>query len=105
VAPILATETLAEAPSQHGWNMEPGRLICVRKYQGDPATVAYVVALSEPDKAKVLIHDRLGISAEYIDDLGSVSSDLMTFLGLDSGEFIRADDPERGLWKWSLPGT
>jgi hypothetical protein len=44
--------------------MEPGRLICVRKYQGDPATVAYVVALSESAPAKTVIQDRLGISPE-----------------------------------------
>jgi hypothetical protein len=38
--------------------MEPGRLICVRKYQGDPATVAHVVAVSESAHAKTVIQDR-----------------------------------------------
>ena len=82
--------------------MEPGRLICVRKYQGDPATVAYVVARSESAPAKTVIQDRLGISPEYIADMGSVSAPLMAALGLEPGEYVRADDPKRGLWKPSL---
>ena len=57
--------------------MEPGRLICVRKYLGDPASVAYVVALSESAPAKTVIQDRLGISPKYIADIGSVSTPLM----------------------------
>jgi hypothetical protein len=48
--------------------MEPGRLICVRKYQGDPAAVAYVVAVSESAPARTVIQDRLGISPEHIAD-------------------------------------
>jgi hypothetical protein len=79
--------------------MEPGRLICVRKYQGDPATVAYVVALSESAQAKTVIQDRLGISPEYIADMGRISPPLMAALGLEPGEHVRADDPKRGLWK------
>jgi hypothetical protein len=79
--------------------MEPGRLICVRKYQGDPAAVAYVVARSESAPAKTAIQDRLGISPEYIADMGSVSPPLMVALGLGPGEYVRADDPKRGLWK------
>ena len=79
--------------------MEPGRLICVRKYQGDPATVAYIVARSESAPAKTAIQDRLGISPEYIADMGSVSPPWMVALGLGPGEYGRADDPKRGLWK------
>ena len=82
--------------------MEPGRLICVRKYQGDPATVAYIAARSESAPAKTAIQDRLGISPEYITDMGSVSAPLMAALGLEPGEYVRADDPKRGLWKPSL---
>ena len=77
--------------------MEPGRLICVRKYQGDPATVAYIVARSESAPAKTAIQDRLGISPEYIADMGSVSAPLMTALGLEPGEYVRSDDPKRGF--------
>jgi hypothetical protein len=73
--------------------MEPGRLICVRKYQGDPATVAHVVAVSESAHAKTVVQDRCGISPEYIADM------LMAALGLEPGEYVRADDPRRGLWK------
>jgi hypothetical protein len=79
--------------------MEAGRLICVRKYQGDPATVAYVVALPDSAPAKTVIQDRLGISPEYIADMGSVSPPLMAAVGLAPGEYVRADDPKRGLWK------
>jgi hypothetical protein len=79
--------------------MEPGRLICVRKYQGDPAAVAYVVAVSESAPAKTVIQDRLGVSPEHIADTGSVSTPLMAALGLEPGEYVRADDPKRGLWK------
>jgi hypothetical protein len=79
--------------------MGPGRLICVRKYQGDPATVAYVVALSESGPAQAVIEDRLGVSPEYVSDIGSVSTPLMAGLGLEPGDFVRADDPKRGLWK------
>jgi len=45
--------------------MEPGRLICVRKRQGDPATVAYVVARSESAPAKTVIQDRLGMHRRH----------------------------------------
>ena len=79
--------------------MEPGRLICVRKYQGDPATFAYVVARSESAPAKTVIQDLLGIWPEYIADTGSVSPPLMAALGLAPGDYVRADDPKRGLWK------
>jgi hypothetical protein len=79
--------------------MEPGRLICVRKYQGDPSTVAYIVARSESASAKTVIQDRLGISPEYIADMGHVSTPLMAALALEPGEYVRADDPKRGLWK------
>jgi hypothetical protein len=79
--------------------MEPGRLICVRKYQGDPATVAYVVALPESAPAKTVIQDRLDIPPEYIADMGSVSPPLIAALGLEPGQYVRADDPKRGLWK------
>jgi hypothetical protein len=79
--------------------MDPGRLICVRKYQGDPATVAHVVGLSESAPAKMVIQDQLGVSPEYIVDIGSVSPSLMAALGLEPGGYVRADDPKRGLWR------
>ena len=76
---LLAQYESASLPSQGNGErqMEPGRLIWVRKYLGDPASVAYAVALSESAPAKTVIQDRLGISPEYIADIGSVSTPLM----------------------------
>jgi hypothetical protein len=55
--------------------------------------------VSESAPAKTVIQDRLGVSPEYIADIGSVSTPLMAALGLEPGEYVRADDPKRGLWK------
>jgi hypothetical protein len=61
--------------------MELGRLIRVRKCRGALKLVAYIVALPDPDAAIDLIRK----------DVSSVSDDLLKYLNLRSGEFIRAD--------------
>jgi hypothetical protein len=55
------------------------------------------VALSESAHAKTVIQDRLGISPEYIADLGSVSPPLMAALGLRARRVCPCRRPEARL--------
>lgn len=71
--------------------MEFGRLIRVRKLNGDPKGTAYVVAIQEPIAAVRLIQRRVAEPHDQIEDLGRVSDALLKTLGLSEGEFVRAD--------------
>jgi hypothetical protein len=68
--------------------MEFGRLI--RAKCGLKLT-AYIVALADPAAAIDLIRKRVGSPDDAIQDVGRVSDDLLRYLDLRSGEFMRAD--------------
>jgi hypothetical protein len=71
--------------------IELGRLIRVRKCPGDIKLVAYIVALPDPNAAIDLIRKSVGASDDEIQDVTGVSEELLKYLHLESGEFIRAD--------------
>lgn len=68
--------------------MEFGRLIRIKC--GLKLT-AYIVALADPAAAIDLIRKRVGSPDDAIQDVGRVSDDLLRYLDLRSGEFMRAD--------------
>jgi hypothetical protein len=68
--------------------MGEGRLIRVRKYRGDPTAVAYLVAVSDKDKAVDLIRQKVGGSDGDIEDLGRVSEALLMAMSVREGEFV-----------------
>jgi hypothetical protein len=72
--------------------MEYGRLIRLRKLDGDPKGIAYIVAIQEPMAAIELIQRRVAGPHDQIEDLGRVSDALLKTLGLSEGEFVRADE-------------
>lgn len=68
-----------------------GRLVRVSKYRGDPKAVAYVVAVSDKDRASDLIREKVGQPADDIEDLGHVSEQLLMALSLAPDTFARID--------------
>jgi hypothetical protein len=71
--------------------MGEGRLIRVSKFPGDREAVAYLVAVSEKDKAIDLIRSKFDSSGEQVEDLGRVSEALLTAMSLAPGEVVRVD--------------
>lgn len=72
--------------------MPEGRLIRVKKHDGDAkATLAYLVALSEKDKAIALIRRKAADPEDQVEDLGRVSEALLITLGVPNGEFIKIE--------------
>jgi hypothetical protein len=72
--------------------MGEGRLIRVSKVPGDPkAAVAYLVAVSDKDKAIDLIRRKFGSSGDQVEDLGRVSEALLTAMSLAPGDVVRVD--------------
>jgi hypothetical protein len=63
----------------------------VRKYRGDPTAVAYLVAVSDKDKAVDLIRQKAGGSGDDIEDLGRVSEALLMAMSVHEGEFVRIE--------------
>jgi hypothetical protein len=77
-----------------------GRLVRVSRFRGDRDTVAYIVAIANPDDAMEIIRTKIAepgymIEDYVIEDLGRVSDALLRSLNLSSGEFVRADAPRR----------
>lgn len=73
-----------------------GRLIRIRKFAGDPSAVAYIVALTDPDAALLLIKTRVAAITDEVEDLGRVSEALLAALELNAGEFTRVDKSSLG---------
>ena len=69
--------------------MDYGRLIRVRKYEGDP-WVAYIVALADPDKAIELIRSHVAGPDDQVEDLGRVTDSLLMALKLGTGQYMSA---------------
>ena len=70
--------------------MEYGRLIRVRKAQGDAKPIAYVVALADPAQAIELIRQKAANPEDEVEDLGRVSDALITAMKLEPGDFVPA---------------
>jgi len=62
----------------------------VTKYQGDPRTTAYIVAVADPVEAIELIRSKAAAPVDEIEDLGRVSDALLTTLKLGTRQFVRA---------------
>jgi len=71
-----------------GRQTEFGRLIRVKC---DLKLVAYIVALADPAAAIELIRKKVGGPNDEIQDVASVSDNLLRYLDLQSGEYVRAD--------------
>jgi len=71
-------------------NVQNGRLIRVTKYQGDPRTAAYIVAVADPVEAIELIRSKAADPIDEIEDLGRVSDALLATLKLGTRQFVRA---------------
>jgi hypothetical protein len=75
--------------------VERGRLIRVRKFRGDTKTVAYIVALTDPGAAVLLIKAKAADPDDAVEDIGQVSEALLSDLNLKPGEFARTDNIRR----------
>ena len=71
-----------------GRQTEFGRLVRVK---GDLKLVAYIVALADPAAAVELIRNKIGGPDDEIQDVARVSDELLRYLDLQSGEYMRAD--------------
>jgi hypothetical protein len=71
-----------------GRQTEFGRLIRVKC---DLKLLAYIVALADPAAAIALIRKKVAGPADEVQDVAPVSDDLLRYLDLQSGEFMRAD--------------
>jgi hypothetical protein len=71
-----------------GRQTEFGRLIRVKS---DLALVAYIVAIADPAAAIELIRNKIGAADDEIQDVARVSDNLLRYLDLQSGEYMRAD--------------
>jgi hypothetical protein len=91
-APDCAVRYMCRGQIMPRCAMEFGRLIRLRKLDGDPKGIAYIVAIQEPMAAIELIQRRVAGPHDQIEDLGRVSDALLKTLGLAEGEFVRADD-------------
>jgi hypothetical protein len=91
-APDYAVRYMSRGQIMPRCLMEFGRLIRVRKSDGDPKGVAYIVAVQEPIAAIRLIQRQVAEPHDRIEDLGRVSDALLKTLGLSEGEFVRADE-------------
>jgi hypothetical protein len=72
-------------------DMEDGRLIRVR-LGGAGGSIPYIVAVSDGQKAIDLIRRDATHPDVKIDDLGRVSSQLLTAMKLQPGQYMRADE-------------
>lgn len=70
--------------------MDHGRLIRVRKQNGDSGAGAYIVALPDSGKAIALIKNKVAAHGDTVEDLGRVSDALLIAMKLQPGSFTRA---------------
>jgi hypothetical protein len=69
--------------------MPDGRLIrTTDKHRGGAGQVAYIVAVSDSDKAIELIRKKVVAAGDVVEDLGRVSQELLNSLRLEAGEFM-----------------
>jgi hypothetical protein len=64
-----------------------GRLVRIGRYIGDPYAALYVVACAEAAVATGVIRGKVGALGDEVEDLGSVTDELVGALNLKPGQY------------------
>jgi hypothetical protein len=71
---------------------EFGRLVRTSNDREPSKSIAYIVALSDPEDAIELILSKVGNPGDKVEDIGRVSAALIKALKIAPGGFVRADE-------------